>query len=80
MKTMAEVIDAINYERQMDLSVSNVRALADALTAAGFGPVKAAWDEGFKKGLDRGEWEAAPVREEPKHANPYRASTIEPTP
>jgi hypothetical protein len=51
---------------------------ADALTAAGFGPVKAAqsdaWDEGFEKGLDRGEWEAAPVREEPLHANPYRAS------
>jgi hypothetical protein len=42
VKTMAEVIDAINYERPMDLSASNVKALAYALMAAGFGPVKAA--------------------------------------
>jgi len=48
VKTMAEVIDAINYERQMDLSASNVRALADALTAAGFGPVKEAQAEALR--------------------------------
>jgi hypothetical protein len=34
-----------------------------------------AWDEGFDKGLDRGEWESAPVREEPLHTNPYRKDT-----
>lgn len=30
------------------------------------------WDAAFNAGRDRGEWEAAPVTEEPTFANPYR--------
>jgi hypothetical protein len=49
---MAVAIDRINYERQMDLSDSHVKALADALTAAGFGPVKAAKVEALRDAAD----------------------------
>lgn len=44
------------------------------LEAAASHLMAAAWDEGFDKGLDRGEWEAAPVRDEPVHTNPYHTN------
>ena len=31
-----------------------------------------AWEEAYGKGRERGEWEAAPVTEEPVFTNPYR--------
>jgi hypothetical protein len=53
---------------------------AAMLTAAGFGPVKAAaagaWDEGFRKGAAFVETAAA-VDEPGEWDNPYRAATIE---
>jgi hypothetical protein len=41
------------------------------------GKLADAWDEGFDKGSDWGEWAAAPIREEPadQTANPYRSGT-----
>lgn len=32
-----------------------------------------AWDEGFEKGTDWGDWAAAPVTPEPDSTNPYRS-------
>ena len=32
-----------------------------------------AWDEGFEKGSDWGEWAAAPVNHQPDFTNPYRS-------
>lgn len=53
-----------------------VEEVADAILAAGFGPVQAAraeaWDEGFEMGEDYGEWSGAPVRNQPSRTNPYR--------
>jgi hypothetical protein len=55
------------------------------LTAAGFGPVKAAqadaWDKGYDKGTDLAAWAIGnrPQSERPDTSNPYRAATIEAT-
>lgn len=56
-KTLADAIDRINYERQMNLSASHVKALAAALSAAGFGLVGEAKAEYavFRK-LDREDY------------------------
>jgi hypothetical protein len=50
--------------------------LADALTAAGFGPVKAAQAEAWDEGMD---WANALQSGTDKSDNPKRAATIEPT-
>jgi hypothetical protein len=52
MKTMYEVLDVTNDTHQMDLSDSQVRALAEALTAAGFGLVKEAQAGALREAAD----------------------------
>ncbi len=92
VKTMAEVLGehgaAIAYEEyygctcgEVKLTIRNGAShashVADALTAAGFGPVKAAqadaWDEGMEAMYASTSSEWPPILEQ----NPYRAATIE---
>jgi acyl-CoA reductase-like NAD-dependent aldehyde dehydrogenase len=49
-----------------------LNAVRESLVAAAPHLMAQAWDEGYVAGEDHGEWEAAPVREEPSHANPYK--------
>jgi hypothetical protein len=62
-------------DRAMLVGSSHRDNLTAALEAAAPFVAAQAWDEGFEKGSDWGEWAAAPVREEPSDqtANPYRS-------
>lgn len=69
-KTLADWADMCD-----DTRARYRRRSAAALTAAAPFIAAQAWDEGFEKGSDWGEWAGAPVREQPSDTNPYRRGT-----
>lgn len=70
------ILEAAAPHMLADVNADALRAAWDRGYATATDGMKdvaaAAWDEGYEQGRDRGEWEAAPVREEPTYANPYR--------
>lgn len=64
MSDMTDVLVVAGIRNGIVLFESDIEVLAAALSAAGFGPVREAWDEGYTTGnAHNGRRDANPYRE-----------------